>query len=104
LKRGITANEEGVGSLPHYVSESRINFAAGAGVDDLDLQAKGASSRFHVFRYRSKRCTGRVDEHRNPRGCRYQLLHVSDDHELDIAFATMAREQVGGFSLPQGRR
>ena len=48
LKKGSTADEKGVGPLAHKGCEGRIDLAAGAGVEDLDLQPDGASRRFHV--------------------------------------------------------
>ena len=48
LEEGIAADEEGVGPLAHKSCEGRIDLAAGAGVEDLDLQPHGAGSRFHV--------------------------------------------------------
>ena len=47
-EKGVSADEEGVGPLAPKSCESRINLAAGAGVEDLDLQPHGAGSRFHV--------------------------------------------------------
>ena len=48
VEEGVAADEEGVGPLAHKSCEGRIDLAAGAGVEDLDLQPHGASSRFHV--------------------------------------------------------
>ena len=48
MKKGSRTDEEGVGPLAHKSCEGRIDLAAGAGVEDLDLQSDGASSRFHV--------------------------------------------------------
>ena len=47
-EKGVGADEEGVGPLAHKSCEGRIDLAAGAGVEDLDLQPHGARSRFHV--------------------------------------------------------
>src|SRR5215831_12718083 len=37
-EKGVGVDEKCVGPLAHKSCESRIDFAAGAGVDDLDLQ------------------------------------------------------------------
>ena len=63
-EEGVDADEKGVEPLAHKGRESRIDLAAGAGVEDLDLQSDGASSRLHV----SQRGLGignvcRIDEH-----------------------------------------
>src|SRR5262249_56388158 len=38
----VVADEEGVGALARNSREGRIDLAAGAGVEDLDLQSHGA--------------------------------------------------------------
>src|SRR5262249_45312010 len=40
----VGGHEEGVGALTHEGGESRLDFAAGAGVEDLNLQSNGARS------------------------------------------------------------
>ena len=45
----IGGDEEGVGPVTHEGGKGRLDFAAGAGVEDLDLQSDGACS----FRYLS---------------------------------------------------
>ena len=73
-EKGVAADEEGVGPLAHKSCEGRIDLAAGAGVEDLDLQPHGASSRFHVSqRGLGSRSIGRIDEHGNTSGCGHQL-------------------------------
>jgi len=49
-EKGVAADEEGVGPLAHKSCESRIDLAAVAGVEDLDLQPNGASSRSQAAR------------------------------------------------------
>jgi hypothetical protein len=59
---------------PGRSCEGRVNLAAGAGVNDLDLQTDGASSRFHVSQCGFlSRSIGRIDEHGNTREAGYQL-------------------------------
>ena len=73
-EKGVGADEEGVGPLAHKCCEGRIDFAAGAGVEDLDLQPHGAGSRFHVSqRGLGNRSIGRIDEHGHASGCGHQL-------------------------------
>ena len=45
MEEGVAADEERVGPLAHKSCEGRIDLAAGAGVEDLDLQPHGAGSR-----------------------------------------------------------
>jgi hypothetical protein len=47
-EKGVIANEQGVRSLAHKSCEGCIDLAAGACIEELDLQTDGASSRFHV--------------------------------------------------------
>ena len=44
MKKGVAADEEGVGPLAHKSREGRIDLAAGAGNENLDLQPHGASA------------------------------------------------------------
>ena len=48
-KKRVAGNKQGIGFLGHKRSEGRIDLAAGAGVEDLNLQADRASSRQHIF-------------------------------------------------------
>ena len=74
VEEGVAADEERVGPLAHKRCEGRIDLAAGAGVEDLDLQPHGASSRFHVSqRGLGSRSIGRIDEHGHTSGCGHQL-------------------------------
>ena len=73
-EEGVGADEEGVGPLARKSCEGRIDLAAGAGVEDLDLQPHGAGSRFHVSqRGLGSRGIGRIDEHGHTSGSGHQL-------------------------------
>ena len=73
-EKGVAADEEGVGPLARKRCEGRIDLAAGAGVEDLDLQPHGARSRFHVSqRGLGSRSIGRIDEHGHTSGSGHQL-------------------------------
>ena len=73
-EKGAGADEKRVGPLAPKRRERRIDLAAGAGVEDLDLQPHGASSRLHVSqRGLGIRSIGRIDEHGNTSGCGHQL-------------------------------
>ena len=72
-EKWICGDEEGVGPLAHKSCEGRIDLAAGAGVEDLDLQPDGASSSFHVSHVASAVQIGRIDEHGNASCSRHQL-------------------------------
>ena len=74
VEEGVGADEKGVGPLAHKSREGRIDLAAGAGVEDLDLQSHGAGSRFHVSqRDLGIPGIGRIDEHGHTSGCGHQL-------------------------------
>ena len=47
-KKCILADKESVGPLAPKNCEGRVDLAAGAGVENLDLQSHRASSRFHI--------------------------------------------------------
>ena len=49
IEEGITADKERIGSLSYNRSKGRIDFAAGAGANDLHLQPHGATSQLHRF-------------------------------------------------------
>jgi hypothetical protein len=55
-------------SAPSVVCEGHLYLAAGAGVENLDLQPHGARSRFNVSQRRLGSCIGRVDEHGDTNG------------------------------------
>ena len=61
-EKGICSNEEGVGPLARKVCEGRIDLAAGAGVEDLDLQPHGARRRLQSLDVVSS-LDVRIDEH-----------------------------------------
>ena len=53
-EEAVGGDEEGIGALAREGGESRIDLAAGAGVEDLNLQSEGAGG----FRYVSQRGLG----------------------------------------------
>src|SRR5262249_34216974 len=70
----VGTDEKRIGPLAHKSCEGRIDLAAGAGFENLNLQPHGAGSRLHV----SQRGFGidsicRIDEHGNASGCGHQL-------------------------------
>jgi hypothetical protein len=44
----VASDEEGIGALARKGGKGRIDLAAGAGVEDIDLQPDGASSFLHA--------------------------------------------------------
>ena len=73
-QEGVVADEKGVGSFAHDRCKGCVDFAAGAGVDDLNLQSHGASSRLHVpQRGATNGRIHRIDEHGNASGSGHQL-------------------------------
>jgi len=68
-KEGSISEKKGVGSLACKTCKGRVDLAAGAGVENLDLQPDGASSHFHVSHYRFGGLrVGSIDEHGNTNG------------------------------------
>jgi hypothetical protein len=51
-QKGVGGDEEGVGPLTLHTFESSTDLTAGVGVEDLYLQAHGASSRFYLSQCR----------------------------------------------------
>ena len=47
-KKGIGADEQGIGAIAPKSLEGGFDLVAGAGLEDVDLQPDGACSRFHV--------------------------------------------------------
>ena len=74
VEEGIAADEERVGSLAHKSREGRIDLAAGAGADDLDLQSHGAGRQFHVSQRRLENHCIWIEERCNTRGRRHQFM------------------------------
>jgi hypothetical protein len=66
------ADEKRVGPLARKRRESRVDFIAVAGVENLDLQAQGASGSFHLSQRRLGRGNGRVHEHGQLHRSRHQ--------------------------------
>jgi hypothetical protein len=74
VEERVATDEEGIGPLAPKSREGRINLAARAGVEDLDLQSHGPGSRLHVSqRGLGIRSSGRIDEHGNTSGRGHQL-------------------------------
>ena len=70
----VASNEEGLGPLAASVAKAASISAAGAGVEDIDLQPGAASSGFHVPQCGlGTRSIGRIDEHCNASHSRHQL-------------------------------
>src|SRR5262249_5931008 len=76
-EKRVGADEECVGPLAYKVCEGRVDLAAGAGAENLDLQSYGARSRFHVSQRRLGSGTGRIDEHSHASGSGHQLTQES---------------------------
>src|SRR5215468_5272471 len=95
----ILADKEGVGPLSHKSRECFIDFTAGTGVEDLDLQSDGAGSRFQVSQRRLRvQNVGRIDEHG----------HTSrPGHQLTQEFQPLRRQllvkKLIPVRLPPGR-
>src|SRR5262249_14464150 len=70
--------------LPPKTCEGRIDFAAGTGVEDLDLQPHRAGGRLHIFQRGLRICgIGRIDEN----------SHMSrSGHKLTQEFQPLCRQ------------
>jgi hypothetical protein len=67
-------DEEGIGPLAPHAFEGGIDLKAGVSVENLDLQAHRASSRFYLSQCRlGLGRTGRINEYRDTRGLGQQL-------------------------------
>jgi hypothetical protein len=74
-EEAIAGVEQGIGPLAPKTREGRLDFAAGVGVEHLNLQSEGACG----FRYISQRGPGgrsvcRIDQHGNPNGLGHQVV------------------------------
>jgi hypothetical protein len=73
-EEGVVADEEGFGPIARKNREGRIDLAAVAGVENLDLQAHGGSRRCQLSQRGLRiRSVGRIDEHGNPSDRGHQL-------------------------------
>ena len=73
-EEGADANEDGIGPCASNCCKSRIDLAAGAGGENLNLQPHGAPSRFNVSQSSlGGRRKGRIDEHSDTNGTGHQL-------------------------------
>ena len=87
LEEGVAAHEKRVQPLAHKRCESRIDLAARAGVEDLNFQPHGASSRLHLsHRGLGIHYVGRIDEQGYASGCGHQLTQEFQAlcHQLSI--------------------
>ena len=74
IDEGAATDEKGVGPVAREGRERRSYLAAGAGVEDLNLQSHGAGGRLDISQRRlGNRCMGRIDQHRDARCPRHQL-------------------------------
>ena len=60
IEKCILPEEDGVGPLAGECREGRIDFAAGARIDDLRLKSHGTAGRFHLAQG-GLRVDGRLD-------------------------------------------
>src|SRR5262249_58278523 len=75
IEHRIGADEEGIEALTRKRCESRIDFAASAGVEDVKLQPHSLGSRFYISqRGRRGRYIGWIDEHGHTRCAGHQRM------------------------------
>jgi ABC transporter substrate binding protein len=68
-EEGVATDKESPGSVAQERCEGRIDLAAGAGADDLDLKPNGAGSRYHILQRGPGSEIGGIKEHGNSSGC-----------------------------------
>src|SRR5262249_50077719 len=68
IEEGVATEKKRFGPLVYKSCESRIDLAAGAGVENPDLQPHRAGSRLNVFQRGLGIGAGRIDEHGNTSG------------------------------------
>ena len=95
----VGANEKCVGPVAHEGSEGRLDLAAGAGVEDLNLQSDGACR----FRYLSQRglgdgSIGRINQHGDTNRLGHQLVQQTQPLDLDLG-----GKKLMPVALPPGR-
>jgi hypothetical protein len=74
----VASDEEGVGALARNGGKSRIDLAARAGIEDVDLQPEGAGRFLSLPQCGlGGRSIGRIDEHGNTNGLGHQLMQES---------------------------
>jgi hypothetical protein len=107
-EKRVVADKKRVGPLTHKASEHRLDFAASARVDDLDLQLHGASSRFCVSHggLNSRRIGG-IDQHSHTACCGYDLTqefeplcHQLSRQEIDAGHVATRPGQTGDKTNP----
>jgi hypothetical protein len=91
--------KRGVGSLAHQACERRIDLAAGAGVENLDLHSHGSGSRLHIScRGLGREGVGRIDEYGHAGGSGHQ--RPQQFHPLR---RQLTRKEIETVRLPPGR-
>src|ERR1700752_2101889 len=74
VEEGVDADEECVGPLTRKCCEGSVDFAAGAGIEDLDLQSDAVSCCRHLSRRGLRiHSIGRIDENGHA-SCRWHQL------------------------------
>src|SRR5262249_62156566 len=95
-EKGVGADEEGIRPRTLHTFESSTDLTAGVGVEDLDLQAHGASSRFYLSHCRlGLGSTGRINEYRDTRSLRQQLAQ-----EFQPLCRQLGREETDAGEIP----
>ena len=97
-KEWLTDDEQPVGPLARDRREGRIDLAAGAGVVDLDLQAHGAGSRFHV----SQRSLG-IRAWVGLTNTAIRVAVGTSARRSSSRFAATRRGEIDPVRLPSGR-
>src|SRR5215831_19465613 len=72
-EKGVAGDEECVGASAYKTCKGRVDLAAGAGIDDIRLQSRCASSRFDISKRGLSSETDRTHDHGHTSNRRYQL-------------------------------
>ena len=73
-EEAIRGDEQGIRSAKHSGRERRVDLAASAGIEELDLQPERVSGRFQLCQCGRRIChVARIYQPRHPNGCGHQL-------------------------------
>ena len=109
-EEGVGSNEECLGPVAHDGGEGHIDLAAGAGVDDLNLQSETECS----FGYLSQRGLGirrigRIDQHGNSNRFGHQVVqepqplgHKFSEENIDAGHIASRPSKAGDQPQPDG--
>src|SRR5262245_8769915 len=94
----ITSDVQGVGAIAHESGEGRLDLAAGAGVEDLNLQSHCTGGFRYVSYALGTSDIGWIDQHGNSNGLGHQLVQ-----KCQALCPQLGREKIDPGQVPPGR-